>query len=154
MFSFNRAFAPLLYAVLLAVFILASPAPARAQTICPDAMDGQCNVPADSGYTFGAAKAHDHGDPYFYQTIDCYYDGYGLANDPTNNGGNFFEGNTVYCTDMNGPHAFWYDWSADFNAGRKHQVWKGNYYQYLEVTYDPVCGLAFSVRNPFSSDGV
>lgn len=138
----------------LLTLILFAPS-ARAQS-CPNPTVGDCSIAPDTGYSFGDAKNHDHGDSYYFQTITAYYCGHGLVEDSSNTTGNQFFGNTICVRDMNGDHWFWYDWGADSLAGQKLSTWRTDcqpFCQWVSVTYDPVCGLAFSATNPYSTTG-
>lgn len=97
-------------------------------------------------YTFGEAKAHEHG------TLSTYYGTFvdnGLVNDPTNNTGNFFFGNTIHVRQWSFVKVFWYDWSTDSDAAAKLSVWRHNpWSDPLTVQYDPICMLVIDISSP------
>lgn len=124
----------------------------HAEEVCNGAPLGACFNRPNSAYSFGEAKAHAHPTP--LQEYSGFYCGFGLYPDSTNTEGNNFYGNTIcvnYWASPDGPVWFWYDWGADFNAGRKHVVWGQAYpWQAVTIVYDPECKLAVYAYDPYN----
>lgn len=129
-------------ALLAALFLLAVTS-ASAQCASPSDPAGIACTPA-GGFTFAAAKSHEHSAPV---TLTGFYCGRWLLDDATNNPGNIFYGNTV-CVAVGGERRwFWYDWSRDPLAGEKIAAWSIGAERWVTISYDPDCMLALEASD-------
>jgi hypothetical protein len=107
-----------------------------------------CSTLPHTGFTYATAKAHEH--PTVVWQATGYYGGTRYVDDLTNNPDDVRYGNIVCVVEMDGEHAFFYEWWRDPSAGPKQARWGQAYpWQWVTVYYDPVCGLAFFVDDAF-----
>lgn len=97
-------------------------------------------------YSFCAAKYADNSTVKVAYGFFAYRD---LADSECNNEGNKFFGNTIKIRTWSRSQVFWYDWSADPDAGVKIAVWSyAGWSEPLTVIYNPYTMMALKVTSP------